>query len=86
VADTDITLMSVIKSGELQTGHSGMLPGYVIMKGTKSIHRNKMTHKMFVIELYGYCEIPNLLADATDGNYDLTWTDDHSKSECAETV
>jgi hypothetical protein len=28
--------MSVFKSGEPQTWHSGMLPGYVIMKGTIS--------------------------------------------------
>jgi len=37
VVEVATTLMSVTKSGEPQTGHSGMLPGYVIVKGKISI-------------------------------------------------
>ena len=75
--------MSVIKSGEPQT-HSGMLPRYVIMKGTISIHWEKMAPQLFVIEFYGYWGIPSLVVDVSDVSYGLTWTDDHSKSDCAE--
>lgn len=78
--------MSVIKSGESQTGHSGMLPDYVIMKGTILIHWEKMTHKMLVIEFYGYWGFPCLVVDVSDVSYGLTWKDDRSKSECAEIV
>jgi hypothetical protein len=45
-----------------------------------------MTHKIYVIEFYGYCGIPSLVVDVIDVGCGLTWTDDHLKSECAEIV
>jgi len=45
-AEIAVTLMFLLKSREPQTGHSGILPGYVIMKGTISIHWKKRHIKL----------------------------------------